>query len=63
MQNSEKLLGIKIDSKLSFKDHIRRTNKSCKKRLIMNTFSSSQFVFCPTIRMFYSRECKHYTNR
>ena len=63
MRNSEKLLGIKIDPKVSFKDHIRRINKSCKKRLIMNTFSSSQSVLCPPIRMFYSRECNHYTNR
>ena len=64
--NSEKLLGVTIDTKLSFDDHI--TILCCKtiqklhalsrvasymsfdkKRILLKTFSTSQFNYCPLV--------------
>ena len=66
--NSEKLLGVTIDSKLSFDDHItilcRKTSQKLhalsrvasymsfdKKRILLKTFITSQFNYCPLMWM------------
>ena len=68
----QELLGITIDSNLSFEDHV---NKICQKtsqklnalarispfmdenkqKIIMKSFITSQFGYCPLIWMFHSR--------
>ena len=70
--NSEKLLGVTIDSKLSFDDHItilcRKASQKLhalsrvasfmsfdKKRIILKTFITSQFNYCPLVWMCHSR--------
>ena len=70
--NSEKLLGVTIDSKLSFDDHItilcRKTSQKLhalsrvasymsfdKKRILLKTFITSQFNYCPLVWMCHSR--------
>ena len=76
----QKLLGINIDSKLTFKDHINRICKKAssklnalvrisyymdplKRRLLVNTFFTSQFNYCPLIWMFHSRKLNNKINR
>ena len=70
-EDMHELLGITIDSKLTFETHI---NKLCKKasqklnalaqisnyltfdkRKIMKAFVSSQFIYCPLVWMFHSK--------
>ena len=70
--NSGKLLGVTIDSKLSFDDHItilcRKTSQKLhalsrvasymsfdKKRILLKTFITSQFNYCPLVWMCHSR--------
>ena len=70
--NSEKLLGVTIDSKLSFDDHItilcRKASQKLhalsrvasymsfdKKRILLKTFITSQFNYCPLVWMCHSR--------
>ena len=70
--NSEKLLGVTINSKLSFDDHItilcRKTSQKLhalsrvasymsfdKKRILLKTFITSQFNYCPLVWMCHSR--------
>ena len=70
--NSEKLLGVTIDNKLSFDDHItilcRKTSQKLhalsrvasymsfdKKRILLKTFITSQFNYCPLVWMCHSR--------
>ena len=69
--NSEKLLGVTIDSKLSFDDHItilcRKTSQKLhalsrvatymsfdKKRILLKTFITPQFNYCPLVWMCHS---------
>ena len=78
--NTEKILGVTFDNKLSFKCHI---NKICKKasqklyalarvsnymtfnqrRIIMNTFISSHFNYCPIVWMCHNRTLNNQINR
>ena len=47
--NCEKLLGVKIDNKLSFEDHITDLCTKASQKLqekIMNAFINSQFGYC-----------------
>lgn len=78
--SSGKLLFIKIDFKLNFKDRIGSICKKDssklnvllirnwgsmdpdKRRLIVNAFVSSEFVYRPLAGMFYSREFCHQIN-
>ena len=70
--NSEKLLGVTIDSKLSFDDHItilcHKASQKLhalsrvasymsfdKKRILLKTFITSQFNYCPLVWMCHSR--------
>ena len=76
----QKLLGINIDSKSTFEDHINRlcTKASAKlnalgrilyymdplkRRLLVNTFFTSQFNYCPLTWMFHSRKLNNKINR
>ena len=60
--NCKRLLGVKIDSKLNFKDHLDGIIKKAsrlisycpymnieKRRLLMNSFFASQFNYCPLV--------------
>ena len=74
---SEKLLGITIDNKLSFEQHVNnlcnqklnalaRISKYIEpnqKRLIMKAFITSQFAYCPLVWMFHSRKINNRINR
>ena len=77
---SQKLLGITIDNKLTFDDHVSSicTKASQKlhalsrvsnfmtfkqRKIIMNTFISSQFGYCPLVWMFHSRKLNNRINR
>ena len=69
--HSEKLLGVTIDSKLSFDEHVsglcikasQKLHAQARisphmdiiKRTIMNAFINSQFAYCPLVWMFHSR--------
>ena len=70
--NSEKLLGVTIDSKLSFDDHITnlcsKTSQKLlalskvashmsfnKKKILLKTFITLQFNYCPLVWMCHSR--------
>ena len=63
----EKLLGIKIYSKLRFHDHIQdlynKANRKLraymnlqKRKVLMNAFFNAQFNYCPLIWMLHSRQ-------
>ena len=75
-----KLLGINIDNKLTFEQHVDSLcNKASHKlnalerlahymsfeqrKLIMNSFITSQFSYCPLVWMFHSRRLNHRINR
>ena len=75
-----KLLGINIDNKLTFEQHVDSLcNKASQKlnalarlahymsfeqrKLIMNSFITSQFSYCPLVWMFHSRRLNHRINR
>ena len=78
-EENQVLLGITIDSNLSFNKH---SNNLCKKasaklnalarmsgymnlpksRIIMKSFITSQFGYCPLIRMFHSRTLNNKIN-
>ena len=77
---NSKLLGIKIDGKLMFNDHVTDLcNKaSCKlhalarissymtqkqRKVIMNTFITSHFGYCPLVWMFHSRTLNNRINK
>ena len=74
-----KLLGINIDNKLTFEQHVDSLcNKASQKlnalaglahymsfeqrKLIMNSFITSQFSYCPLVWMFHSRRLNHRIN-
>ena len=74
----EKLLGIKVDRKLNFNEHLndiissRKVNafsrvvpymSLSKKNILMNSFFNSQFSYCPLIGMFHSRIINNKINR
>ena len=69
---SEKLLGVTIDGKLNFNNHLQKILKKAnqkvhvlaritpymsipKRKLKMNSFSISQFNYCPLALMCHSR--------
>ena len=69
--DTEKLLGVKFDKKLTFDDHISDICKKAgrkisalarvtpyteiaKKRILMNTFFTSHFSYCPPVWMCHS---------
>ena len=78
-KNSVKLLGITIDNKLNFNEHVdnicKKANKlealariakylsQCKLRIIMKTFIESQFNYCPLTWMFHSRQLNSKINK
>ena len=47
MTESAKYLGVEIDSKLSFKQHINNTNNICKKAYSVLGFLRRNFRNCP----------------
>ena len=65
------LLGIKIDNKLNFNEHVTKVvqkGKSkkarvSKMRVIMKTFVTSQFNYCPLTWMFQNRILNNKINR
>ena len=76
----EKLLGVKIDSKLSFNELIEDLCKKAsrklnvlsrlasitnfeQRRLIMNSFITSHFSYCPVVWMFHSRKLNNRINK
>jgi len=78
-ENSQVLLGVTIDSKLSFNEYINNLCKKAssklnalarissymdlpKRRVIMKSFITSQFSYCPLIWMFHSRALNHKIN-
>ena len=77
--NCERLLGVKIDSKLNFKEHldgilkkVRKINALSriapymnigKRRLLMNSFFRSQFNYCPLLWMCHHRSVNNKINR
>ena len=69
--SSEELLEVLIDSELIFHDHITRlcSNKKLsalarvskyitfqKRRLLMSSYITSQFNYCPLVWMIYNRK-------
>ena len=60
--NCEKLLGIKVDIRLIFNEHLDGIIKKAswriknigKRRILMNSFFNSQFNYCPLVWMFHS---------
>ncbi len=77
---SEKLLGVTIDNKLTFNDHVAGLCKKAtkklhaltrvsrymntdKKRVIMKSFITSQFSYCPLVWMLHSRTLNNRINR
>ena len=78
--SSEKLLGITIDSKLNFKEHLEGIIKKAsrkvnvlsritpymnltKRKLLMNSFFTSQFNYCPLVWMCHNRTINNKINR
>ena len=65
----EKLLGVNIDSKLSFEKHLSALGRVApfmnieKRKMIMNAFFNSQFSYCPLIWMFHNRLINNKINR
>ena len=75
----EKLLGIKVDTKLNFNEHLndiisKASHKvnalsrvapymNLSKKILMNSFFNSQFSYCPLICMFHSRIMNNKINR
>ena len=78
--SSDKLLGIIIDSKLNFKEHLEGILKKAsrkvnvlsritrymnltKRKLLMNSFFTSQFNYCPLVWMCHHRTINNKINR
>ena len=79
--SSEKLLGIIIDSKLNFKEHLEGIIKKAswevnellsritsymnlaKQKLLMNSFFTSQFNYCPLVWMCHDCTINNKINR
>ena len=67
----EKLLGIKFDSKLSYKKASQKLHalnrivnyiNLSKQKALMKTFLISPFNYCPLVSMFHSRKLNHCIN-
>ena len=74
-----KLLGVTIDNKLNFDNHVKNICSNAgrklvlrrmvkflsfdKKRLLLKTFVESQFAYCPLIWMLHSRKSNNRINR
>ena len=72
MKNSkeQKILGLTIDNKLTFKSHkigalSRPSNllNDSLKRLVLNSIAKSQFSYCPLVWMFCSRTSNSMINK
>ena len=78
--NCEKVLVIKVDSRLNFIEHLDGTIKNASRKInalssitpfmniskthiIMNSFFSSQFNYCPLVWIFHSRSINNKINR
>ena len=78
--HEQELLGITIDSKLTFKSHVNNVCKKAsqklnalvkvssymdtnKRKILMKSFITSQFGYCPLIWMFHSRQLNGRINR
>ena len=78
--SDEKILGITIDNKLTFKGHSKNMCKKANQTLnalaritnftspfqrktLLNSFIKSQFLYCPLIWMFTSKELNKKINR
>ena len=78
-ENEQTLLGVTIDSNLTFENHINNLCKKAsaklnalariagymditKRRIIMKSFITSQFGYCPLIWMFHSRRLNNKIN-
>ena len=74
----EELLGVKIDTKLSFENHVSSLYKKAsqksharvvnfmdlaKRKSLMKAFITSQFNYCPLIWMFHSRQLNNRINK
>ena len=76
----EKLLGVNVDYKLKFNEHLDSILKKAgrkihalsrilpymnfeKRRLLMNSFFTSQFNYCPFVWMFHSRTMNNKINQ
>ena len=71
------VLGVTIDNKLNFKEHITKICKKANQKLhvlvkyldteklkiIMKTFVESQFNYCPLVWMFHNRELNNKINK
>ena len=77
---SEHLLGVTIDSNLTFEEHINSLCKKAnqklhalsrvanymsmeKRRILLNTFITSQFNYCPLVWMSCNRTLNHKINK
>ena len=77
---SEKLLGVNVDYKLKFNEHLDSIFKKAgpkvnfvsrilpytnfeKRRILMNSFFTSQFNYCPLVWMFHNRTMNNKINR
>ena len=78
--NCEKLLGMKVDSRLNFDEYLHGIIKKAsneitalsritpfinisKRRILMNSFSNSQFNYCLLVWMFHIRSINNKINR
>ena len=70
--SEEQLLGVHIDSKLSFEYHTSKLGAHArispymdqnKLRNLMRAFISSQFQYCPLSWMFHGRQLNHKINK
>ena len=59
----QKLLGVKIDNKLNFGEHVTGLCTNTGQKLIMLCFILSQFGYCPLVWMFHSRKLNNRINR
>ena len=72
----EKLLGIKVDSRLNFNEHLDGIIKKASRKIsalssvteskrciLMNSFFNSQFNYCPLVWIFHSRSINNKINR
>ena len=61
--DNEKLLGVIVDTNLNFIFHLQNILKKGTKKLLMNSFFTSQFNYCPLTWMCHSRTMNNKINR